>query len=61
MDAKKKRQKTDMALTGRGATQHFQLVKEACIRMMQVEICNIYSQTGKVIVGEIPSMENKII
>ena len=61
MDAKKKRRKTDMALTGRGATQHFQLVKEAYIRMMQVETCNIYSRTGKVIVGEIPSMENKII
>ena len=51
MDAKKKHRKTDMALMGRGVTQHFQLVKEACIRMMQVEICNIYSQTGK-IVGE---------
>lgn len=61
MDAKKKHRKMEMDLKGKGVTQHFQLVKEVWIRMKQVEIYNIYSQTGKVIVEEIPSMENKII
>jgi hypothetical protein len=61
MDAKKKHLKMVMVLMDRGATRRSQLAKEACIRMMRVEICNIYCLTCKVTSEEITSMANKII
>jgi len=61
MDAKKKHLKMVMVLMDRGATRPFQLAKEACTRMMRVEICNIYCLTGRVTAEEITSMANKII